>query len=54
VFATARPRPVTPYYVRVSQVLQSELSAIVAGLKTPEAALAAAERKLRKILADDA
>jgi multiple sugar transport system substrate-binding protein len=54
VFATARPRPVTPYYVRVSQVLQSELSAIVAGLKTPEAALAAAERKLRKILADEA
>lgn len=53
VFAAARPRPVTPYYVRVSQVLQSELSAIVAGLKTPEAALAASARKLRKILADE-
>ena len=54
VFATARPRPVTPYYVRVSQVLQSELSAIISGRKSPEAALAAAERKLRKILADEA
>jgi len=53
VFAEARPRPVTPYYVRVSQVLQSEFSAIVAGLKTPGAALAAAERKLREILADE-
>lgn len=53
VFAAARPRPVTPYYVRVSQVLQSELSAIVAGIKTPEAALAASERKLREILADE-
>ena len=53
VFAAARPRPVTPYYVRVSQVLQSELSAIVAGLRTPHAALAASERKLRKILADE-
>ncbi|MFH1604719.1 MAG: ABC transporter substrate-binding protein [Pseudomonadota bacterium] len=53
-FAVARPRPVTPYYVRVSQVLQSELSAIVTGLKTPQAALAAAQRKLRAILADEA
>jgi len=52
-FAAARPRPVTPYYVRVSQVLQSEMSAIVAGLRTPAVALAAAERKLRRILADE-
>ena len=53
VLVAARPRPVTSYYVRISQVLQSEFSAIVAGLRTPEAALAGAERKLRKILADE-
>lgn len=54
VFASARPRPVTPYYVRVSQVLQSELSAAVAGVKTPAEALAAAQHKLQRILADEA
>jgi multiple sugar transport system substrate-binding protein len=53
VFASARPRPVTPRYVRVSQVLQSEFSAAISGLKTPAAALAAGQRGLERLLADE-
>lgn len=51
VFELARPRPVTPYYPRLSQVLQSELSAVVAGLRPPGAALAAAQQRAEAILA---
>lgn len=50
IFERARPRPVTPQYVRVSQVLQSEFSAVVAGLKDPQEALAAAQIQVAKIL----
>jgi multiple sugar transport system substrate-binding protein len=50
IFAAARPRPVSPQYVRISQVLQGELSAIVSGLKSPEAGLAAAQRQIEGIL----
>lgn len=46
----ARPRPVTPYYLMVSHVLQPELSAVVVGLKTPEAALLSARRQMDRIL----
>jgi len=53
VFVSARPRPVTPSYVRLSQVLQSEFSAAISGLKTPDAALAAGQRKLERLLADE-
>lgn len=53
IFATARPRPVTPHYVRVSQVLQSAFSAAVAGIKTPEEALAMAQRKLEEVFRDE-
>ena len=53
VFAAAQPRPVTPQYVRVSQVLQSALSAVVAGLRTPADALAAAQERIREIVADE-
>ncbi|HEX9811017.1 MAG TPA: ABC transporter substrate-binding protein [Burkholderiales bacterium] len=49
-FEHARPRPVTPQYVRVSQVLQSEFSAVVAGLKPPEDALASAQHQVEAIL----
>jgi multiple sugar transport system substrate-binding protein len=51
IFAAARPRPVTPQYVRISQVLQGELSAIVSGLKSPDAGLSAAQRQIEGILA---
>ena len=40
----ARPRPVTPYYAMVTDVLQSELSAAVSGLRSPADALARAQR----------
>jgi multiple sugar transport system substrate-binding protein len=50
VFEHARPRPVTPYYVMISQVLQSEFSAVLVDRKTPEAALAAAQAQIEQIL----
>lgn len=50
IFEHARPRPVTPQYVRISQVLQGEFSAVVAGLKTPDAALAEAQRQVEVIV----
>lgn len=50
VFAAARPRPVTPQYVRVSQVLQSGFSAAISALKTPQAALAHAHEQIERIL----
>jgi multiple sugar transport system substrate-binding protein len=53
VFASARPRPVTPRYVRLSQVLQSEFSAAIAGVKTAPAALADGQRRLEGMLADE-
>jgi len=40
----ARPRPVTPYYAMVTDVLQSEISAAVSGLRSPEKALARAQK----------
>ena len=40
----ARPRPVTPWYALASDDLQGELSAAVAGLRTPEEALSRAQR----------
>ena len=35
----ARPRPVTPWYMLVTDVLQGEFSAAVSGIRAPEAAL---------------
>lgn len=52
VFANARPRPVTPQYVRVSQVLQADFSAAISGLMRPQAALAHAQQAIEQILAD--
>ncbi|HEY8553634.1 MAG TPA: ABC transporter substrate-binding protein [Burkholderiales bacterium] len=46
----ARPRPVTPRYAQLSQVLQSEFSGVVTGIREPEAALAAAQREIERIL----
>ena len=48
---TARSRPVTPRYAQLSQVLQSEFSAVVTGLKRPEDALADAQREAERIMA---
>jgi multiple sugar transport system substrate-binding protein len=40
----ARPRPVSPWYPRVSDALQGELSAIVSGVRSPGDGLARAQR----------
>ncbi|MCY1082934.1 ABC transporter substrate-binding protein [Archangium lansingense] len=42
----ARPRPVTPYYNLLSDVLQSEFSAAVAGIRSPEKALKQAQQQV--------
>ena len=43
----ARPRPVTPYYLMLSTMLQPELSAALVGVKTPARAVADARRRAR-------
>jgi len=50
ILLAARPRPVTPFYPMVSQILQSEFSAVLAGLRPAGAALRSAERELAKVL----
>jgi multiple sugar transport system substrate-binding protein len=49
VFETARPRPVSPHYVALSQVLQSELSGVLTGGREPEAAVRAIDRAHREL-----
>jgi multiple sugar transport system substrate-binding protein len=46
VFATARPRPVFPGYVALSQVLQAEFSGVLAAGEAPESALSAIAREV--------
>jgi trehalose/maltose transport system substrate-binding protein len=50
VFISARPRPVSPYYMMMTQILQPELSAAVSGIKTPEKALRSAEEQIGYIM----
>jgi multiple sugar transport system substrate-binding protein len=42
----AKPRPVTPYYNLLSDVLQSEFSGAIAGIRSPEAALGRAQKQV--------
>lgn len=46
----ARPRPVTPYYMMMTQVMQPEFSAAISGIKTPEKALGSAQKQIENIL----
>lgn len=46
VFEHARPRPVTPYYMMISQVMQPEFSAVLSGIKEPEEALRSAKEQI--------
>lgn len=46
-----RPRPVTPYYLMLSTVLQPEFSAALVGIKTPREAVAAARYQIEHLLA---
>ncbi|MFQ5949964.1 MAG: ABC transporter substrate-binding protein [Nitrospiria bacterium] len=50
IFLTARPRPVTPYYLMFSQIMQPEFSAALTGIKSPEAALQSAQRQMAHII----
>ena len=52
IFLQARPRPVTPYYMMITQVLQPEFSAAIAGIKTPEEALASAQKQVLHIMGE--
>ncbi len=50
IIVNARPRPVTPFYSMISQVLQSEFSAAINGIRTPRRALARGEEEIAYIL----
>ena len=50
IFMRARPRPVTPYYMMLTQVLQPEFSAAISGIKTPEEALNSAHIQISHIM----
>ncbi len=50
IFMQARPRPVTPYYMMITQVLQPEFSAAISGIKKPEDALRSARKQMERIL----
>jgi multiple sugar transport system substrate-binding protein len=45
-----QPRPVTPYYLMISQILQPELSAVVANIRSPEEAMRVAGRQIEHLL----
>ena len=50
VFETAKPRPTSPYYLMLSQIMQPEFSAALVGLKEPREALKSAQRQMKHIL----
>ncbi len=45
----ARPRPATPYYNLLSDALQSEFSAAIVGIRSPEQALERAQQQIDRI-----
>jgi multiple sugar transport system substrate-binding protein len=49
VLERVQPRPVTPYYLMISQILQPELSAVVAGIRSPEEAMRNAENQIKHL-----
>jgi trehalose/maltose transport system substrate-binding protein len=50
VFMNAKPRPVSPYYMMITQVMQPEFSAAITGLKSPGEALASARKQIEHIV----
>jgi multiple sugar transport system substrate-binding protein len=50
IFMKARPRPVSPYYMMMTQVMQPEFSAALTDIKTPEEALDSAQEQVKHIL----
>jgi multiple sugar transport system substrate-binding protein len=53
IFLEARPRPVTPYYMMITQVMQPEFSSVVSGIKKAEDALGSAQKQIEHILTGD-
>lgn len=52
ILSKARPRPVTPYYLLISQAVQPEVSAVVVGRKSPKEALVAIRRRVDQIMGE--
>ncbi|MBX3303722.1 MAG: ABC transporter substrate-binding protein [Nitrospira sp.] len=52
ILLAARPRPVTPYYLLISQAVQPEISAVVVGRKSPDEALDAIRRRADQIMGE--
>ncbi|MCO5732537.1 ABC transporter substrate-binding protein [Rhizobium sp. SSA_523] len=50
VVETAKPRPVTPRYNEVSEVIRTTVNAVLAGVTTPEDGAAQIEARLRRII----
>jgi multiple sugar transport system substrate-binding protein len=50
VMERTQPRPVTPYYPRITQILQTEFSAVVSGIRPAEEAMKSAAKEINKIL----
>lgn len=50
VVETAKPRPVTPRYNEVSEVIRTTVNAVLAGVTTPEDGAAQIEARLKRIL----
>lgn len=48
----AKPRPVTPYYLLVSQAVQPEVSAVVVGRRSPAEALGTIRRRVEQIMGE--
>jgi multiple sugar transport system substrate-binding protein len=53
IFMHARPRPVTPFYMMLTQVMQPEFSAAILGIKSPEEALRSARKQMEHILGEE-
>lgn len=53
ILAQARPRPVTPYYLMISQILQPELSAVVSDFRSPEQAMRSADQQIDHLLGQE-
>jgi multiple sugar transport system substrate-binding protein len=53
IFLNARARPVTPFYMAITQVLQPEFSAVITGMKTPEESLVTAQKQIQYIIENE-
>jgi multiple sugar transport system substrate-binding protein len=50
IFMKARPRPVSPYYMMITQVMQPEFSAAITRIETPEQALRSSKKQIAHII----